>query len=342
MKRAMTLFLGMIASAACWGGAVPSQITYQGTIKERGVPVTGDRDMQFRITDNAQVPTAYWTGPVTPVSVTQGLFSVPLTPTGVPWQDVTPYIELSVGPVGGTLQVMLPREPITATAYSLISGTVIDASITTPKLADGSITNSKIASGAITNANLDPGVQAGMMPPGAIMAYAGTSAPNGWFLCDGSPKSRAGYPALFAVIGVAHGIGDGSTTFNLPDYRGRFLRGQDQATGRDSDAASRGAMNAGGNVGDAVGSLEGGATQMPGNPFVTTVSGAHTHQYHRPQLAWGSQAGSNGVPWVIAAGEFAQTGNPEKTPDGAHSHGIVGGDSETRPANAAVNYIIKY
>lgn len=63
------------------------------------------------------------------------------------------------------------------------------------------------------------------VPTGMVAPYAGTSSPAGWLLCDGSAVSRATYSALFAIIGEAHGEGDNSTTFNLPDYRGAFLRG---------------------------------------------------------------------------------------------------------------------
>jgi microcystin-dependent protein len=62
----------------------------------------------------------------------------------------------------------------------------------------------------------------GGVPAGALVAYGGTSAPSGWLLCDGTAVSRTGANAnLFAAIGTAYGVGDGSTTFNLPDMRGR-------------------------------------------------------------------------------------------------------------------------
>lgn len=70
----------------------------------------------------------------------------------------------------------------------------------------------------------DPGDGAGM-PAGAIAAYAGSKAPEGWLLCDGSNVSRKSYPLLFAAIGTAYGAGDGSTTFGLPDLRGRVPMG---------------------------------------------------------------------------------------------------------------------
>ena len=63
------------------------------------------------------------------------------------------------------------------------------------------------------------------LPSGSVIDYAGTSAPNGWLVCDGSAVSRTTYAALFAAIGTTWGVGDGSTTFNLPDLRNRFTRG---------------------------------------------------------------------------------------------------------------------
>ncbi len=66
-------------------------------------------------------------------------------------------------------------------------------------------------------------------PVGAVIQYAGTSAPNGWLLCQGQAVSRAIYEELFAAIGTIYGAGDGSTTFNLPDLRGKVPVGLDLA-----------------------------------------------------------------------------------------------------------------
>ena len=68
-----------------------------------------------------------------------------------------------------------------------------------------------------------------IIPPASVLPYAGGSAPEGWLLCDGSAINRTTYAALFAAIGTSHGSGDGSTTFNLPDYRWTFLRGRGPA-----------------------------------------------------------------------------------------------------------------
>ena len=63
------------------------------------------------------------------------------------------------------------------------------------------------------------------LPAGIMMGYGGATAPSQWLLCDGTAVSRATYSALFSAIGVAYGVGNGSTTFNLPDYRGRVMVG---------------------------------------------------------------------------------------------------------------------
>ena len=64
-----------------------------------------------------------------------------------------------------------------------------------------------------------------ILPPGVTVPYAGTSAPDGWLLCDGRNVSRTTYAALFNAIGTTHGRGDGSTTFGLPDMRHRVAVG---------------------------------------------------------------------------------------------------------------------
>jgi len=71
-------------------------------------------------------------------------------------------------------------------------------------------------------------------PVGSITMYAASSAPTGWLECDGSNVSRTTYSNLFSAIGTTFGEGDGSSTFNLPDLRGEFVRGWDNNRGVDS------------------------------------------------------------------------------------------------------------
>lgn len=77
------------------------------------------------------------------------------------------------------------------------------------------INSSGTATLAITNA----------APVGVVTMFAGSSAPATWLLCDGSAVSRTTYAALFTVIGTTYGAGNGSTTFNVPDFRGVFPKG---------------------------------------------------------------------------------------------------------------------
>lgn len=76
------------------------------------------------------------------------------------------------------------------------------------------------------------GVQ--LSPPGQIGAFARPTAPTGWLKANGSAVSRTTFNALFAAIGTTFGAGDGSSTFNLPDLRGEFIRGLDDGRGVDS------------------------------------------------------------------------------------------------------------
>lgn len=72
------------------------------------------------------------------------------------------------------------------------------------------------------------------VPAGAVFHFAMTSAPTGYLKCDGTAVSRATYATLFAAISTTFGAGNGSTTFNLPELRGEFIRGYDDGRGADS------------------------------------------------------------------------------------------------------------
>jgi microcystin-dependent protein len=80
--------------------------------------------------------------------------------------------------------------------------------------------------------NLDPRLAAaGSIPSGAVIDFGGATAPDGWLLCDGSPVSRETYARLYDIIGTTYGIGDGATTFNVPDSRGRSSMGAGTGAG---------------------------------------------------------------------------------------------------------------
>lgn len=71
------------------------------------------------------------------------------------------------------------------------------------------------------------GVYGGNTPVGSMLDWSTNTAPNGWLLCDGSVVSRSMYNDLFAVVGTTFGSGDGSSTFNLPDFKGKVSVGRD-------------------------------------------------------------------------------------------------------------------
>lgn len=77
-------------------------------------------------------------------------------------------------------------------------------------------------------------IAAARVKPGVIEMFGANAAPAGYLECDGAAVSRETYADLFAVIGTVHGVGDGATTFNVPDLRGEFVRGWDDGRGIDA------------------------------------------------------------------------------------------------------------
>ena len=138
-------------------------------------------------------------------------------------------------------------------------------------------------------------------PTGSIIMYGASVAPSGWLECDGSAISRTTYSSLFAIIGTTFGEGNGSTTFNLPDLRGEFVRGWDNERGVDSDRV--------------LGSSQEDELE------------SHTHP------AFGSGYLGSTYPYAFIT-NYTDDLSPIRTV------GATGG-SETRPRNIALMYIIK-
>lgn len=186
------------------------------------------------------------------------------------------------------------------------------------------------------------------VPVGTIVAYGGdkNNVPEGWLICDGASVAQADYPQLYAIIGGAWGTSGAS--FNLPDLRGRFLRGVDDAQGNDPDAGSRTASASGGNTGDVVGTLQNDETRAHNHTASSGNAGNHNHEYN--DIFWSESGGAVTVPsnWGSADSDNDNRGAQmaRTTADsGVHSHTITvdnDGGNETRPVNAAVYYIIKY
>lgn len=96
--------------------------------------------------------------------------------------------------------------------------------IQTSSMADSAVTADIIADGAVQGVDT-----------GTIAAFGVTTAPSGYLKCNGAAVSRTTYADLYAVIGTTFGTGDGSTTFNVPDLRGVWVRGLDDGRGKDSN-----------------------------------------------------------------------------------------------------------
>jgi microcystin-dependent protein len=126
------------------------------------------------------------------------------------------------------------------------------------------------------------------LPAGSIMAWGGSTAPANWLICDGSAISRSNYASLFNAIGTQYGTGDGSTTFNLPDLRGRVPVGK--------NAATFGTLGATGGS-ETVTLIE---ANLPSHTHTGTTAGAgnHTHTFSGSTNTTGahthSLSGSNG------------------------------------------------
>ena len=185
-------------------------------------------------------------------------------------------------------------------------------------------------------------VPLGDFPIGTILSFSGilnTTAlqKSGWLYCNGDSISRTDYEELFAVIGTANGGGDNSTTFNLPDFRGTFLRGTDQGTNRDPNASDRLAAVDGGNSGDNVGSVQLSAIGQPCANLITSFDGKHIHSLKSIPVGKSSYhtGGDALANWNEGSGKTDVAGN--------HNHEITGGgDKETRPVNVYNYFIIKF
>jgi microcystin-dependent protein len=182
---------------------------------------------------------------------------------------------------------------------------------------------------------------------GSILAFPYNALPAGYLECNGAAVSRTVYAGLFAKIGTTYGAGDGSTTFNLPDLRGEFIRGWDNGRGVD---ASR-----------SLGSTQNNTTALPNTSFTGSTS-SYTHNHGVGNGANSTNtvsAGSCGLIRRTNSGDNNTTAGidsnlsgtepdinnpPRVIPNDTHSHTVTvsgGGDSETRPRNVAMVYAIK-
>lgn len=193
-------------------------------------------------------------------------------------------------------------------------------------------------------------------PAGTVNTYAGSTAPSGWLLCDGRSTGilRATYADLFAVVGTTYGSGDGSTTFNLPDMRGRVPAGLDNMGGTAASRLTATVLSAANTLG-ATGGTQTHTMTSAEMPSHTHTQNAHTHSqnshghtltgddtyygnsYYVPQVIrpfYGlSNTTSGGIGGTTATNNNTTATNQNTGGGGAHLN--------TQPT-LVLNYIIKF
>jgi microcystin-dependent protein len=135
-------------------------------------------------------------------------------------------------------QTLFTADALSGSTLALVAGKmkVATSGITSNEMGVNAVTTNAIADGAVTQAKASNM----LIPAGAIMPFAMNGAPTGWLAADGTAVSRSTYATLFAAIATTYGVGDGATTFNVPDLRGYFVRG----TGTNSDGTVSGTFAA--------------------------------------------------------------------------------------------------
>ena len=172
------------------------------------------------------------------------------------------------------------------------------------------------------------------VPTGSVHMFATTTAPSGYLECDGSAVSRTTYADLFTVIGTTWGAGDGSSTFNLPDLRGEFVRGWDNWRGVDSSrsfASSQSDQNKQHNHG--------------------VTDNGHNHSINDPghihQVQYSNSDNGDGVIEESGTGLSGQEPTLSATTGITINNATTGisinndGGSEARPRNIAMMFVIK-
>lgn len=194
------------------------------------------------------------------------------------------------------------------------------------KIKDGGVDTTQLAAGAVTSDKLATSAITTLMPSGSVIPYAGTSTPTNWLLCAGQAVSRTTYADLFSAISTTYGVGDGSTTFNLPDLRGRVIAGQDDMGG---SSANRLTGLTGGVDGDVLGGTGGSETHT----LATSEMPAHTHGGLTNIDPAGGDGGSSSDPGLDYV-----TSNGAGTVSGSTGGG--GAHNNVQPT-LVLNYIIK-
>lgn len=197
-----------------------------------------------------------------------------------------------------------------------------------------------------------------VLPAGAILPYGGSTAPTGYLLCDGSQVSRTTYATLFGVIGTTYGAGNGSTTFTLPDLRGRFPLGTDGTHARGTMGGSATTTLVEANLASHSHALSTGSVVLSGLSTASTpdhthtftavlsvpergvyTAGGGTYALYNPGGTGGGIAGSNGT--TTAGGNHTHTVTGSGSLSGSSSTTGSGTPATTISPYQAVQFVIK-
>lgn len=281
-QKAFIAFSGVLTANVTYG--IPAGVGGQWTIVNlttgaftlKVVSLTGGGTETtllpgFQIVSCDGTNTQFSTAPGTRIGTTDLVFGVPTTTiNGLTLTNVTIGSAASPVPVaaGGTGRTTIPAGNVLIGAAN---GT--DPALAVAPGAAGNVLTS--VGGVWASASPSGGGGGGGIPVGGMMDYGGATAPTGWLLCDGSAVSRTAYAALFTAIGTSYGAGNGTTTFNIPDRRGRGSVGKDNMGG---SAAGR-VTTAGSGIDGAVVGASGGAqnktlglTEMPTHSHTLAAS----------------------------------------------------------------------
>jgi microcystin-dependent protein len=147
-----------------------------------------------------------------------------------------------------------------------------------------------------------------LFPPGAVIPYAGATAPAGWLLCFGQSLLQADYPTLYAAIGTTYGAGPGPATFQVPDLRGVTIGGKSNMGGADRGNLPGGAV-LGQYLGESSHTLTLAETPQH-NHGATVTDNGHAHSTY----AWDAGLGGTGSGDVLQDGyHYGQGGNATST-----------------------------
>lgn len=265
--------------------------------------------------------------------------------------DQLPYFKIGID--SGRLIYVVDEQALYYGGNNSWLGLGATLSASTNEVLDGALTNKFVspktlrdikASIAESNAGVDDikyvtpaGLKSRMdgnpgVIPGTIIYYARNTVPSGYLKANGAAISRTTYSALFSALGTTWGAGNGSTTFNIPDLRGVFIRSLDDGKGIDSERS--------------FGSLQQSSNLSHNHSGNTSTNGNHTHSATTNFCC----TSSINQPYRLSGDDSAWSNNvigntPGVNPAGDHNHSFTtssNGGSESRPINISLIPCIKY